>query len=227
MNTYRSNAIWMGVLYIIGTVAGILSAVSAIPILDAPDYVTKLAGNENQLIIGALFVMTMGLSLAMVPVVAYPVLKKHNETLAIGYVLMRGALETLMYFVTVMSWLLLVAAPDLGTIGLKAGEVSGVLLELVFSLGALMLYVTFYQSNLIPRWLAGWGLVAAVLYLTAGTLRLFGLADLSSSLHTMLEMPMALQEMVMAVWLIAKGFNPKAVTAAPAYAANVALTQTS
>ena len=82
MNTYRKTAIIVGVLYIIGTVAGILSVVFTGSILDDPDYLAKVAANENQLIIGAFFVLIMGLALAMVPVMMFPILKKHNEALA-------------------------------------------------------------------------------------------------------------------------------------------------
>ena len=81
MNTYRMTAIVVGVLYIIGTVSGILSVVLTQPVLDDPDYLVKISANGNQIITGALLVLMMGLALAMVPVVMFPILKKHNETL--------------------------------------------------------------------------------------------------------------------------------------------------
>ena len=109
MKTERRIALWVGVLYIIGTVAGVLSVVSAgSPLLGADDYLTKIADNENQMYLGTLFVLTMGVSLAIIPAVIYPVLKKHNEILAVGYVIFRGALETLTYLITVICWLVLV-----------------------------------------------------------------------------------------------------------------------
>ena len=92
-----------------------------------------------------------------------------------------------------------------GTVLLYADHWLANMLSMVFCLGALMLYSVFYQSKLIPRWLSGWGLVGAVLYIATPLLSMFGF-DLE-----ILTMPMALQEMVMAVWLIAKGFNPQAI----------------
>ena len=77
---------------------------------------------------------------------------------------------------------------------------------ILFSLGALMFYYLLYQSRLIPKWLSGWGLVAASIYLAAGVSALFG-AQLAIAL-----LPLALQEMVMGVWLIVKGFNLPAIT---------------
>ena len=58
---------------------------------------------ENQIIMGAIFVLMMGFNLAMVPVVMFPTFKKQNEILALGYVVFRGALETFTYIVTAIS----------------------------------------------------------------------------------------------------------------------------
>lgn len=90
----RRTAIIVGVLFIVGTVAGVLSVLVTNPILEDPEYLGNVAANGNQLVVGALLVLTMGLALAMVPVVLFPVARKHNEVLALGYVVFRGALET-------------------------------------------------------------------------------------------------------------------------------------
>ena len=66
---------------------------------------------------------------------------------------------------------------------------------------AVMIYYLFYRSKLIPRWLSGWGLIGAILYLAAPVSAMFGFALES------LMLPLAIQEMVLAVWLIVKGFN--------------------
>ena len=109
MNTYRTNAAIAGVLYIIGTVAGILSLALSQPLRDAVDPLAGAAANANQVIVAALCVVLMGLSLAMVPVVLYPVLKRYSEVLALGYVVFRGALETVTSLMAPIAWLLLVA----------------------------------------------------------------------------------------------------------------------
>ena len=79
MNTNRKTAIIVGVLFIIGTVAGILSVVFTGAILNAPDYLMKISANENKIIIGALFVLVMGFVLAMVPFIMFPIFKKHMK----------------------------------------------------------------------------------------------------------------------------------------------------
>ena len=108
MNTSRKTALTMGVLFSIGTVAGILSVLVSQPIFGASDYLSQIAGNQNELILEALLVLIMGLALALVTIVFYPVAKRYSETLAIGYVVFRGAIETVIYIALVISWLVLI-----------------------------------------------------------------------------------------------------------------------
>ena len=162
--------------------------------------------------IGALLVLLAGFALAMVPVVFWPVGKRYNETLAMGYVVFRGAIETVIYIVGALGWLLLIALskePDAAPLAGSVRSAETAIWEQVgvfpFVLGALMFYVLLYQSRLVPRWLSAWGLVGAALYIVAPLGSMFEL-----SLGFFMA-PLALQEMVMAVWLIAKGFNPSAI----------------
>jgi 4-amino-4-deoxy-L-arabinose transferase-like glycosyltransferase len=79
-----------------------------------------------------------------------------------------------------------------------------------------MYYYIFYRSKLIPRWLSGWGLIAIIMNLASALLVLFGLIDHFSTTQVILSVPIGLQEMVLAVWLIAKGFNPSAIASGSA-----------
>jgi hypothetical protein len=232
MSTSRKTAVIVGVLFIIGTVAGVLSVVLTSSILNGPDFLAAVAANGNQVIIAALLVLTMGLVLAMVPVVIFPILKQHNEVLALGYVVFRGALETFTYFVVVIAWLLLIplsqafvgaGAADassflaLGALSLKAAEIGASLTAIVFPLGAAMLYAVLYRSKLIPRWLSVWGLIAVALnFVLTGLAGVFGLTPQMSTIQMASNLPIFLQEMVMAVWLIVKGFNPSAIASGSA-----------
>ena len=217
MSADRKAAVWIGVLYIIGTVALVLSLVVMGAVLTGPAYLAQVAAQPNQLAIGALLVLLAGFALAMVPVVFWPVGKRYNETLAMGYVVFRGALETVIYIVGALGWLLLIALstqPDAAPLAGFVRTAEPVIWDQVgvipFALGALMFYVLLYQSRLVPRWLSTWGLVGAALYIVPPLGSMFGL-----SLGVLMA-PLAVQEMVMAVWLIAKGFNPPAIAAAPA-----------
>ena len=200
MNTYRKTAIVVGVLYIIGTVAGVLSVIVTGPILGASDYLAQVAANPTQLTTGVLLVLLMGLPLAMVPVMLFPIFRKINEPLAVGYVVFRGALETVAYMALVITWLFLsivareyaaAGAPDtsylqgLGSV-LKEGHDSITpILAFVFSLGALMLYYVLWQSKLIPRWISGWGVIAILLHLATAFLIMFGLQTAFSQINNL------------------------------------------
>ena len=226
MNTNKKTAIIVGVLYIIGTVAGILSVVFTQPILNAPDYLIKISADPNQIVVGALFVLTMGFALAMVPVMLFPILRKQSEVLALGYVVFRGALETVIYIASVITWLFLIVVSQeysaagtagasysqtLGSVLLKGNDSITTILIFVFSLDALMLYCLFYCSKLVPRWISVWGFIAILLHFTTGFLIIFNLQSPFSTINLVMNFPIFLQEMVMAVWLIVKGFDPSAI----------------
>ncbi len=219
----RKTARIVGALFIIGTVSGILSFIGMRP-QNTPDYLVTVSANANQVITGALLVLIMGVALAPVPVLLFPILKKYNESLALGYVVFR-VLEVVTYIGIVISWLLLLTlsqqyvhagAPDashyqtLGALIKAAGDWIDPILVMVFSISALILNYVFYRTKLIPRWLSGLGLFGATLHLVEGVLAVIGFPDISV-LGIPVFLPIAVQEMVYAVWLIAKGFNPAAI----------------
>jgi hypothetical protein len=229
MNSNRKTAIIVGALFIIGTVAGILSVTFTSSILYAPDYLVKISTNGNQIVAGALFVLLMGFALAMVPLTLFPIFKNQNETLALGYVIFRGALETVTYLTTAICMLLFLPLSrgyvDAGASAGSHFQTLGVVLRgvidlpmtvFVFGIGALMFYCLLNQSNLIPGWLSVWGLIAIILHLATGLLIVLGLQTSFSTLNSIMNLPIFLQEMVMAVWLIVKGFNPSAITSVEA-----------
>jgi hypothetical protein len=163
----------------------------------------------------------------MVPVVFYPVGRRYNEVMAMGYVVFRGALETVTYMVGAFAWLALVTVSKESSGGAVSEPVrlAGVALRgtegwvwnqmtpIFFTLGAMMFYYLLFQSRLIPRWLSLWGLVGAVVYFAVPLLAMFGIGA------GFLMAPLALQEMVMGLWLIIKGFNPEEKRVLPARAA--------
>ena len=188
MNTYRKTAVIVGILFIIGTVSGILSGASTAPIQAGSTYPLNVDASETQWIIGTLLVLLMGLSLAMVPVLLYPIFKKHNEVLAFGAVLFRGVLEVIGETLLVISMFLLLTVSEiygktgaadasnfqtLGSMLIAAGHWIQNINGIVFSVGTLMIFALFYQTRLIPRWLSGWGFIGAVLYFIAKIVSMF------------------------------------------------------
>ena len=220
MNSYRKTAIIVGVLFITAMVTGMLRFVILDPILNAPDYLINVSTNENQVIIGVLFFFTMAVALVGIAIVIYPILKKQNETLALGYVGAR-IVEGVLFIVAILAILTLfrlsqefvkAGAPDasyfqtLGDLLLAVRYYAyNVLWPITLGLGALMFYFLLYKSKLIPRWLSVWGLIGAPLF-PAAWLSLFG-----STISGFFLLPLVVNEMVLAIWLIVKGFNLSAI----------------
>lgn len=224
MPNSRTSAIIVGILYIIGTVSGVASVLLTGSILSEPNMLAKVAARETQVVWGAVMVLTMGLALSLVPVVAYPVLAPKNPVLAIGYVVFRGALEAFVDLIYVIGALAMIPLARLaaGAAATSAeafeamamlllGEVTSAVLTVVFIIGAVMFYWALYRYRLVPRWLSGWGLLSAIPYLIAGFMVMFGVIEHMSTWDTLPRMPLALQEMVLAVWLIAVGWNREAL----------------
>ena len=224
MREHKAAATTAGILYITGTVAGVLSKVVSAPVRDAGDPLAAAAGHSGAVVTGALLVLVMGLSLAFIPVVLFPVLRRVDEVLAVGYLIVRGAVETVCYVVVAIGWLLLVPLGDAMSAGPGTASAAGVRLgSLVIestppapcsrscSPGALMFYVLLYRSRIVPRWIASWGLLSIPFYVAADLLAMYAVIGVNSTAQNLLFVPLGVQEMVLAAWMIARGFRPAAV----------------
>ena len=227
MNSYRKTAIIVGILFLVCTAASLLSFPFFGPILDGKDYLSKLFDSENMVITGALIEFIQAAAAAGIAIGLYPLLKKYNGALALGAVGFR-VVECVFVLIGTLSLLSLLTLSQefiaAGAPGASSFQTSGTLLlavrdwsgnvisALAMCLGALMYYVILYKSKLIPRWLSGWGVLGIVMGLAATVLGSFTHDFSLGSVNTLLNVPIGLQEMVFAVWLIVKGFNASAIT---------------
>ena len=224
--SFRKIAVITGVVFIIATVAGLLAGVLEGvfgPVLTGADYLTSLSANANQVTAGALLYIIAYFASAGIAVVMYPILKKWNAGLALGSVIFR-TIEAAFYMVGLVCLLsLLTLGQQFTTAGaadrtslqaiggslVSVGDHAALLAVFAFCLGAFMYYYLFFQSRLIPRWLSGFGIVAIILMTAACVLSLFSGNRITS--YIPLVFPIFLQEMVLAVWLIVRGFNPSVI----------------
>lgn len=226
MNSSRKTARIVGVLFIIATVAYSIGISLIDSLMDAPVDLINVSSNENQVIIGALLVLIDAVAVVGIGVMMFPILRKHNEALALGYVAAR-VVESVLFVVSVITVLTILTlsqdfvqagvsdASHFQTIGIvlrAAGDWATVLgLGLAFALSALILNFSLFQSKLIPRWLSAWGLVGAALVFANYLLQSFSINPVE-----ILFLPIAVQEMVFAVWLIVKGFDSSAIASSSA-----------
>ena len=225
MYSNRKSAVIIGVLFITATVFSILGTLVFIgPILDVSDYLTNVYANENQVLVGVLLELIAAGAVAGTAIALFPIFRKHNEALALGYVSGR-TIEAVFIIVSAIGALLLLTlgrgyaagSPDasnfqiLGTLLLAERDWNFLVgPNIIFSLNALMVSYLLYQSRLVPRFISVWGLIGTPLILALGLLVMFGLPRFSP-VSILLALPIALFEMVLAVWLIVKGFNPAAI----------------
>jgi hypothetical protein len=211
------------VLFIVATAASLVgSAVE--PVLTRTDYLTRISQNANSVSAGGLLELIAAGTSVAIAIALFPVLKRWNASLALGSVVFR-TIEAVMYTVGAVGLLTLLtvgqlfaraATADRASVQAIGDALVGVRQESVlagvfaFAVGALMYYAIFYRSQLVPRWLSGWGIVGVILMLVACLSALFTRNPVTS--YVILILPIAVQEMVLAVWLIAKGFNPSALT---------------
>ncbi len=219
MDSNRKTSIIVGVLFILATAAPMVSIVFIGSVYDA-DYLTAVSANENQVLIGVLLLLAMTAAIVSIPIMMFPILKKHNEELALGYVGAR-IFEGFFSAVNVINILSLLSlsrefvnagAPvashfqTSGALLLAQFDWCSILLDFPFTLSVLVLNYLLYKSRLVPRWLSVLGLIGGALWLATTPFRMFGLFPPSLEIFALIIM---VQEMVFAAWLIVKGFNSK------------------
>ncbi|MEQ1900715.1 MAG: DUF4386 domain-containing protein [Devosia sp.] len=224
----RWNARIAGIIFIAATAAA-LGSTPFLPNLTGTDYLLGVDSGAAQMAVGLVLLLVAAFTSATIAVAMYPVMRRWSTGLALASVVLR-AMEGVFYIMAVVFLMSLLslshryaaaAAPDrqvlqaIGDALRGAREHAGLAGVFCFCLGALAYYGLFFWSRLIPRWLSGFGIVAILMMFTACFLAL--VSDSPITGYVFLLFPILVQEMVLAVWLIVKGFDmsslPPEVTA--------------
>ena len=230
MDQNRRTAVAAGIFFIVATTASLAGDAVLGSALEGPEFLSGLYMAGNGVLVSALLSFVAACTSAAIAMALYPVLRKFSEGWALASVGFR-VIEGMFYGVGTLCLLTMFAlsrqaagaggqmvqyAQALGHVLLAAKDLAGFVLGVMaFCIGAASYYYVFYRSNLIPRWLSAWGLIALVLLFSGVMITLFDGEPYSVSGGLIfLALPIALQEMVLAVWLIAKGFNPSAAPSA-------------
>ena len=215
----------VGGLFIAATVASIVGSAVLGSVLEEQDYLSTVGGHEVQVLAAALLFLIAALSAFATALLLFPILRRYSEGLAASYVGLR-AFENVFYVASVVALLMMVTVSQsdaagtagastllsLGAVLLAMHDWTVLLGTLLFAgLGAMILNSVLYRWRLVPRWLSGWGLIGAAMVLVYGLLGFFGFDTSLGSPYMLLAMPFAVQEMVFAGWLLAKGLEPHVV----------------
>jgi len=227
MNTYKRTARLVGTLFLTAMAASLLGAGLVESSITAPDFFAAVAANQTQLTVGLLLELVNALAVVAIGFLMLPVLRLHSENMAHGYLGFR-IIEAVFCSAIVIGplSLLILSQSDLQASVLGAAVVEAVgalamagrasianlLIPVFFCMGAFLLYSAAYQARFLPRVISVWGLLATALVLTLNLVSLF--FEFSLSVTMIFALPMILNEIVMGIWLIVKGFNP--IASAPA-----------
>lgn len=204
MRSNKPTAVVAGVLWIAATVSALAGSALEAPAFKSPQSV-MLPGVGDRVVTGALFTLAAGVFSALIAAVMYPVLRKWREGFATSYLAVR-VLEGVTLLLTALTALLLVTVGRQGLGADVAALLQGAhgwlfpMNPIVFGPGALLVYYAMLRTRMVPVWLSVWGLLGAGCVATFGVMAMYGYFPI------WLALPIGLQEMVLAVWLIIKGF---------------------
>jgi hypothetical protein len=230
MRTNRQAATIVGVLFIFATVSAILGLLFYQPILSGPDYLINGAAAKNQVILGVLMELVLVCTAIGTAIGLFPVLRPYGERIALGHLCFRFleavvitiGIVAILSLSTVSQAFVAATAQDasayhaVGTLLLAIYKWTSMLGPLFFlGVNTLMYSYLLYKSKLVPRPLAVLGLTGATLVLGYAFLVMFGVVS-QLSVWAILALPIAAYEMILAGWLIVKGFNPAAIASKPA-----------
>ncbi|MBI0583364.1 MAG: DUF4386 domain-containing protein [Methanomassiliicoccus sp.] len=218
---HRKTAAIVGALFIIATAASLASAPFLGSALEGSDYILRLSATGNNMVIASVLEIILAISVVAIGVLMLPILRKRVDGLGTAYAGIR-LVEAIFIVASAVSLLYMLSAGQdyaagrldetralsMGASLISLREWSLIFGTLIFlGIGGLTLNYGLYRSKLVPRWLSTWGIVGGVCILIYGAMGVFGTDTSSFDATTLLALPIAVQEMVFASWLIVKGFD--------------------
>ncbi len=218
----KKNALITGLFFIAATVFAIIGLKLYDPILVQSDYIQNATKDTTQLIWGAVCELILVCTASGTAIMLSPYLRKYNEHLGMAYFSFR-LLEAIFILIGIVAMLSIVSLcnsfanesnPDLSAYR-AAGIIAKAIHDWTFILGPLFMlgintYIysyVFFKTELVPKKLALTGMAGAALVFSSSLLVMFGIISISSTIQVLMAVPIAVFEMVLAAWLIFKGFN--------------------
>ncbi|WP_066295350.1 DUF4386 domain-containing protein [Bacillus sp. FJAT-29937] len=226
MNSNKKAAKIVGILFILAAVSAVAGLLLYDPILNGPNYLMNGSEHANQVVLGALMELILVVSAVGTATIMFPILRKYNDTIALWHVCFRF-LEAIIITIGVISVLSLLTLSQefiaLGSPDTTSFQTSGIVLHAIhdwtfllgpnFMLGinTFMYSYIFYKTKLVPRFIPILGMTGATLIFICALFVMFGVFPQLSVWGAILAIPVAANEMILAVWLMVKGFNQTAL----------------
>jgi hypothetical protein len=223
MSAHRRISLAFGVLYLITFITSIPALGLFQPVLDDPQGYIAGGGADNRIYLGALLELILIIANIGTAVVLFPILKRQNEILSLGYVTAR-IMECVFIAVGILAVLAVVtlrhdAGADAAALGGLAESLAAIkdwtfLLGPGFTVGignGLILGYLMYRSGLVPRGMAMLGLIGGPLICLSGTAALFDVIDAPSTWQGLATIPEFLWELSLGVYCTVKGFKPSPI----------------
>jgi Domain of unknown function (DUF4386) len=227
MTSIRRTAVLVGLLFLTATVAFATAEALINGVLDRADYLSGASADANALTTGALLAFVNGVAVVGIAVLLYPLLKGYSEPLALGYVGLRVAELVASLFLLAVPLLVIALGDRLrdGTVDVSASQPLGSLLQAQHDVAIVMVYLItsvaggilaflLYQTRLIPRWLAVLGVIAYPVLFVGAVLDMFDVVDVTQGAGLLAVIPGGLFELILPIWLLAKGFTIREPAAA-------------
>ena len=220
MYSNKKSGLVVGILFLFVFAASLYGSSLVENLMYDDNYLEISFANKTTWMMGLIIHFLSGVATIGIVIVMFPLLKQQSVYLAVGYIIFR-CLEALMFVLTelnsvpilIISQLSSNAAPEaietlkiLGDLFLEIRSVTYGIGVLFFCIGSFMFYFSMFKSEILPKWITGWGLVAIIMAFTLSTLNLIGIES-PTFIAVIFYLPIALNEIIMSVWLILKGFS--------------------
>lgn len=225
----KRTAKYVGLLFMLATVTLFVGQAFYSPIFDAPNYLETVYPNRISILTGILVEYAGIIGLLFIPILLYPYLKKCNQVLAWSYISIRLFEVVLLTFAQIFKLSIIglsknyLASSGDNSYYQNMGDMiratlfwvdsGGLIYIIVFVLGAVIFYYALIKTSLVSRWISIFGFVSALLLLTGSLM--FYYDYVAAEIAVIFMLPLALQEQVMAIWMIIKGFNTTTILSEP------------
>ncbi|MDW7692651.1 DUF4386 domain-containing protein [Flammeovirgaceae bacterium SG7u.111] len=213
-----------GALIILGIIIGILSIV---PSVESNKFLDEIYPNKDQVLTGAIFQFLLVPIYVGFSLLLHPILKQYSNTLSIGFIGFRFMAATFQIIGIILLPVFVLLSqeysksnPSYIAIYESAGNLLRLSRDLINHLGVILptglgnflLYLVLYRENLVPRWLSLWGLLGNIVIMLASFLIVFQLIEVISTEYGIMSIPLVVQEIILAMWLLKKGLVIKTNT---------------